>query len=89
MNLNHWADGAWSDGSWVPASWGGVAEEEVGIGLAPINRPVDFVIQSPLWRQGFVSPLPVQRPMAQSEMMEMMEMMQLYGMWNSKRIGAY
>lgn len=51
------------------------AFQQAGIGLAPVARPIDFVIQSPLWRQGFVSP--VQK--AHSE--EMTEMMRLYKMW--------
>lgn len=81
MNLNHWVNGAWADSSWVPESWAEVAAEEAGIGLAPVVRaaPVDFVIQSPLWRQGFVTPRPA--PQQTTEASELKEMMQLYAMW--------
>jgi hypothetical protein len=51
MNLNHWADAAWAYDSWLAASWGGeaAAEEEVGLGLAAVARPTDFVISPPYY----------------------------------------
>lgn len=55
---------------------------EIGIGLAPVARPVDFVIQSPLWRQGFVTVrLPVAKKNPNQEESELKEMMQLYALW--------
>lgn len=60
-------------------SWGEEEELEIGIELEPVARPVDFVIQSPLWRQGFMR--------LSSEETELHEMMNLYAMWKRGQYG--
>lgn len=73
--------GAFQHGPFQPLPAYQQVEPEEGIGLAAVARPIDIVIQSPLWRQRFVRPAPVQRMLARREESDLQEMMQLYRLW--------
>ena len=81
---------SWGD-SWG-TSWGDSWGEGIGIAPAVVAEavrppPVDFVIASPLWRQGFVTPAPVYEKMPatvkeeEHEASELDDMMQMYLRW--------
>jgi hypothetical protein len=81
MNLNHWADAAWAYDSWVAESWGGLGLSEEGIGLAPVAKPVDFVLDV-VPRQRNVIDFSKWRVVKQ-EKTELQEMIELYSRWKA------